>query len=290
MTTPLEVSPLDYHQRLKLDRSNVFSADSWLSKSRLWELNSCSLAKWRFFPREVTPTAAMQWGSLIDCYITTPDMVDSMVVYNPFADCRTKAAQELRDSTLADGKIFISAEQRKEVEIASERVHSHPIAGPVVASCRKQVVLLNRLSGINFKGLVDLAPVSSPCLYDFKTTASISSHAIAKSISDFGYHVQAALYLKLWNLCNPDDQRSRFRFIWQESSAPYEVAVTELPSFDINAGEEWAAHQIGRIIAATEANDWPGAFGDKVAMIGRPGYAAYQDEEAIDGHVEAPIL
>jgi hypothetical protein len=217
-------------------------------------------------------------------------MVDSMVVYNPFADCRSKAAQELRDATIAAGKIFISADQRKEVELAIERVKSHPIAGPVVESCKKQVVLLNQLSGINFKGLVDLVPVKSPCLYDFKTISSISAHSIAKATADFGYHIQAAIYLKLWNLCHPDDQRSRFRFIWQESSAPYEVAVTELPSFDIAAGEEWAAHQIERIAQATLLNDWPGMFADKVVMIGRPGYAAYQDEETLDGQVEAPSI
>jgi hypothetical protein len=288
--TALEVSPRDYHSRLTLDRSNILSPDSWLSKSRLFELRGSSLYKWRYFPKEFKPTAAMTWGSLIDCYITTPDEVDATVVYNPFPDFRTKAAQELRDNALADGKIVVSAKEREQVEIAVDKVMKHPIAGEVVRNSRKQVVLLNKIKTVQFKSLVDLVPTNEPCLYDFKTTAGLSQRGIAKAIDDFGYHIQAAIYLKMWNLCNPDDQRHRFRFIWQSSEPPYEIAITELPAFDIDAGEQWAADQIDRLLLATKRNWWPALFDGKVAMIGRPGYCAYQDEEEMNGPVMAPEM
>jgi len=288
--TALEVSPREYHSRLTLDRANILSPDSWLSKSRLCELRGSSLYKWRYYPREMKPSAAMAWGSLIDCFITTPEEVDSTVVYNPFPDFRTKAAQELRDNALADGKIVVSAKEKEQVEIAVEKVLKHPIAGEVVRNSRKQVFLLNKIKTVQFKSLVDLAPVNEPCLYDFKTTANLSQKGIAKSIDDFQYHVQAALYLKMWNLCHPDDQRQRFRFIWQSSEAPYEIAITELPAFDIEAGEQWAADQIDRLLLATKRNWWPGLFDGKVAMIGRPGYCAYQDEEEMTGPVMAPEI
>ena len=50
MTTLPEVSPRDYHSTLTLDRGNLFSPDSWLSKSALWELNERSLyqLQWGF--------------------------------------------------------------------------------------------------------------------------------------------------------------------------------------------------------------------------------------------------
>ena len=288
--TTLEVSPRDYHSRLTLDRSNIFSPDSWLSKSRLWELKESSLYKWRHCPKEFTPTAAMTWGSMIDCYITTPDEVAETIIYNPFPDFRTKAAQELRDNALAQGKIVASAAEREQVEKAVELVRNHPVAGPIVRDCAKQVVLLNKIKGIQFKGLVDLVPRDSDCLYDFKTTSKLTVRGISYAINDFGYHVQAALYLKLWNLCNPDNPRSRFRFIWQESSAPYEIVVSEIPTGDIEAGEEWAAFQIGRLIKATNENNWPNIVGDKIAMIGRPAHGIYQDEEEFEGVTSAPSL
>ena len=288
--TALEVSPRDYHSKLSLDRSNILSPDSWLSKSRLFELKSSSLYRWRFYPNEFKPTAAMQWGSLIDCYLTTPEEVANTVVYNPFPDFRTKAAQELRDKAMADGKIVVSVEMQRQVEAAIKEVMAHPVAGPVVEHSRKQVVLLNKIKGVQFKALVDLAPTDQPCLYDFKTTSSLSIRGISKATDDFGYHVQAALYLKMWNLCHPDDQRSRFRFIWQASEPPYEVAVTELPAFDISAGEEWAADQIDRLLIAHKTGYWPSLTGGKVAMVGRPGYCAYQDEESMAELVVAPDM
>lgn len=284
----LEVSPRDYHKRLTLDRANIFSPDSWLSKSRLWELKTSSLYRWRYHARDFTPSPAMQWGTLIDAYITTPDEVDEILVFNPYPDFRTKAAQELRDSSIAQGKIVISGEDQLRVLQAVAVLHADPVAGPVIRDSAKQVVLLNRIRGVNFKGLVDLVPTKSKCLYDLKTTGKLSVRGIESAITDFGYNVQAAVYLKLWNACNPDDQRDRFRFIWQSSEHPYEVAVTELPTADIEAGEEWAAFQIDRLKNATEANEWPGIFGGKVAMIGRPAYAMHQDEAEMDGITTAP--
>jgi hypothetical protein len=284
----LEVSPRDYHRRLTLDRSDIFSPDSWLSKSRLWELKSSSLYRWRYHAKDFAPSAAMQWGTLIDAYITTPDEVDDIIVFNPYPDFRTKAAQELRDSATAQGKIVISGEEQLRALQAVAGVYADPVAGPVIRHSAKQVVLLNKIRGVNFKGLVDLVPTQSKCLYDFKTIGKLSVRGIESAITDYGYHVQAAVYLKLWNACNPDDQRDRFRFIWQSSEPPYEVAVTELPTADIEAGEEWAAYQIDRLKKATEQNEWPGIFGGKVAIVGRPAYAMHQDEAEMDGITTAP--
>jgi hypothetical protein len=230
----------------------------------------------------------MQWGTLIDAYITTPDEVSEIIVYNPYPDFRTKAAQELRDSATAQGKIVVSRDEQLRVELAVEVLQADPVAGPVIRDSAKQVVLLNRIRGINFKGLVDLVPAKSKCLYDLKTIGKLSVRGIESAMTDYGYPIQAALYLKLWNACNPDDQRDRFRFIWQSSEHPYEVAVTELPTADIEAGEEWAAFQIDRLKKATEANEWPGIFGGKVAIVGRPAYAMHQDEAEMDGITTAP--
>lgn len=286
-TSPLEVSPRDYHSRLTLDRTNVCSPSSWMSKTRLWELSSSTLWKWRNAPDQSGPTSAMTWGSLVDCMILTPEEVPATVIVNPYADFRTKAAQELRENAKAQGKIVVSVEDMRRAETAVSALINHPIAGPVVKGSLKQVVLLNQIKGINAKALLDIVP-EGPCLYDLKTTSDITPRGISSTIHKYGYHVQAAWYLKLWNLCHPDDKRNRFRFIWQCSSEPFEIAVTELPAFDIESGNEWAGFQLGRIIEATKSGIWPGFGNDKVVMIGRPSYASFQDEEDLDGLISAP--
>ena len=62
----LEILPSQYHTELKLDRSDIFSPESWLSKSSVFELYQSSLYKWRYFPRQFKPTSNMAWGRLVD--------------------------------------------------------------------------------------------------------------------------------------------------------------------------------------------------------------------------------
>jgi hypothetical protein len=284
----LEVSPIDYHSKLGLDRSNIFAPDSYLSKSRLFELANCSLYRWRFAPKEFSPTGAMSWGSLVDCFLLTPEEVAKTVVFSPYADYRSKAAQEFKKEIEASGRVLMKADEQDAINKAVSILKSDRLAGPIIENSNKQVILLNEIQGVKFKGLVDIAPIGADYLCDLKTTSDFSIRGFSNTTAKFGYHIQAGIYLKLWNLCNPDDQRRGFRFIWQDSSAPYEVAVTELPTADIEAGSEWAAFQLDRLIKATDENKWPNILGDKIAVIGRPTWATYADEEEFDGVVAAP--
>lgn len=286
--TALEVSPRDYHKKLTLNRENILDPDSWLSTSALKELRNCSLYQWRFAPKSFTGSAAADWGSLIDCLITTPDEIDDIIAVHNYDSFRTKEAREFRDDAQSQGKILMNQAELDKANRAANRLLADPIAGPIIEKSKKQVILLSKVKEVNFKGLADLVPEDEPILYDLKTTSDFSVGGISKAIQNFGYHIQAALYLKLWNTLHPDDMRKRFRFIWQSSAPPYEVAVTELPGFDIEAGSEWAAFQINRLIEAQEKSRWPNIVGDKVAIIGRPGYSEFKDIEEMDELPTAP--
>ena len=288
MKTALEVSPRDYHKKLTLNRENIFDPDSWLSTSTLKELRNSSLYRWRFAPKVFTGSAAADWGSVIDCLVTTPDEIGDIVAEHDYDSFRTKEAKAFRDDAIAQGKIVMTQAEMEKAKRAASIIRTDPIAGPIIKKSKKQVVLLSQVKGVNFKGLVDLVPENEPCLYDLKTISDFSVGGISKAIQSFGYHIQAALYLKLWNTLHPDDQRKKFRFIWQSSSSPYEVAITELPAFDIEAGSEWAAFQINRLTEAQNKNKWPNIVGDKIAIIGRPGYAEFKDIEEMDELPTAP--
>lgn len=293
MTTPLEISPTEYHSRLKVNRADIFDADSYLSKSVLWELKKSSLWRWRNAPSTFKGSAAADWGSVVDCLTTTPDEIDDLVSLSPYDSFRSNESKEWKAEQVAAGKIVMSGKQMREAEKAAERLRNHHIAAGFVANGQKQVVLLNKVKlpdypEVKLKALVDLAPITGPYLVDIKTTNTLTPSALSKKTAELGYHAQAGLYLKLWNLCHPDDQRDRFAFIWQCSEPPYEVCVSELPAADIHAGEEWIAHQIQRLASATRFNRWTDPLENQIAVIGRPEWAGYQDEEEYDGIIPAP--
>ena len=96
------LEPSQYHSALGLDRGDIFSPDSYLSKSTIWELYQSSLFKWRNYPRQFKPTPAMSWGSLVDCLVTSPDDFENQFTVSPFDNFKTKAAREWRDDQTSD--------------------------------------------------------------------------------------------------------------------------------------------------------------------------------------------
>ena len=278
-----EIAPKDYHQKLKVDRANIFSPTSWLSKSVLWELNDSSLYKWRHCPQEHKPTAAMHWGSLVDTLATTPTLEGSEIILSPFPDFRTKEAREWKESQLALGMTIVDAETLAEGRKAARMLTHHCKAvAEIFAKSKTQVIVGGKIAGVPVKGLVDLAPEGEDFLADLKTTSNFTLDGFGKDLAGRGYHVQAGLYLALWNSMFPQDQRKRFKLIWQDSSAPYEACVTEISDADIEAGWYWATTQIEKLAQATRDNCWPTAFSDKEVIITRPVWASIQEDMKIN--------
>lgn len=274
-----EISPRDYHAKLKCNRANIHAPDSYLSKSVIWELDSRSLWKWRYHSTPKEPTAAMQWGSLIDCLTTTPELLEQEVAVSSFDSYRTKEARQWREEQLAAKRIIATREQLEDAKAAAKMLtQTCKASADIFAKSKSQVIIAGRVLDVKVKGLVDLAPSGEDFLADLKTCSDFSAEGFAKSVSNFGYHVQAGIYLNLWNAMFPNDQRTRFKFVWQESEAPFETCVTELATTDIEAGWLYASTLIQRLIDATASDTWPMAFEGQNITTTRPTWASIQEE------------
>ena len=274
-----EISPRDYHAKLKCNRANIHAADSYLSKSVLWELDSRSLWKWRYHPPKKEPTAAMQWGSLIDCLTTTPELLETEVAVSSFDSYRTKEARQWRDEQLAAKRIIATCEDIEAAKAAAKMLtETCKASADIFAKSKSQVIIAGRVLDVKCKGLVDLAPEGEDYLADLKTVSNFSAEGFSKAVANFGYHVQAGMYLNLWNAMFPNDQRERFKFVWQESEAPFETCVTELSPPDIEAGWLYASTLIQRLIDATASDTWPMAFEGRNITTTRPTWASIQEE------------
>jgi hypothetical protein len=273
-----EISPRDYHTKLRCNRANVLAEDSYLSKSVLWELDSSSLYKWRFHQPERKITPAMQWGSLIDCLTTTPELADTDLAISPFDSFRTKEAKEWKAEQEAAHKIIVGTDMLNDAKAAVKMLtETCKASADIFAKSKSQVIVAGRVLEAKVKGLVDLVPQGEDFLADLKTVSAFSLEGFAKQTANFGYHMQAGIYLNLWNAMFPNDQRTRWKFIWQDSAAPYEACVTELAPQDIEAGWAYASTLIQRILDATAANKWPMAY-ESETITTRPTWAAMQEE------------
>ncbi len=280
----LEVKPRDYHAKLVCNRANILAPDSYLSKSVLWELDKDSLYKWRFHERKRELTAAMRWGSLIDCLTTTPELEGSDIALSPFDSFRTKDAQAWKAAQEVEKKVIVTADELTEARAAVKMLtQTCKASADIFAKSKSQVIVAGNVLGAKVKGLIDLAPEGEDFLADLKTVSTFSLEGFAKQTANFGYFCQAALYLELWNAMHPGDQRTRFKLIWQDSSPPYEACVTEVSPADIEAGWQYITALIQRLIDATASNCWPMAF-EKEQIISRPTWAAMQLEERMNSN------
>lgn len=275
------MKPSEYHSKLTCNRENIFAKNSYLSKSVLFELKDSTPKAWRDSPRQYASSDAITFGSAVDCKILTPDLFGEEFVVSPFDSFRSKEAREWKEDQASKGVTIISEERLFDIAKAKIAVADHPIAGPMLDLTRgkSQNIEIGEIRGVKFKCMMDFIEEGADYLTDLKTIRKVDKKTIEKHSFEFGYHVQAAIYRKLYNLNHPEDQRQGFRFVWVSSSAPFEVAVTEMPESDIQLGEAVAAELLAELIECTNSGNWPGPFNDEVAEIGLPSWAEGQIDE-----------
>jgi hypothetical protein len=270
--THTDIKPADYHSKLKCNRENIFADDSYLSKSVLWELNESSLYKWRYFPKRITPSPAMAWGSLVDCLTTTPELAETEIVVSPFDSYRTKEAKEWKEANR--WKTITTTDELDAAKLAAKMLtETHKGSAEIFAKSKGQAMVMGKVLGCNVKGLIDLAPEGEDFLADLKTTGDFTERGFQSTLAKFGYSAQGFLYLSLWNAMYPDDQRDRFKIIWQDREAPYEVAVTEITQEELELGGQQILFLLEKLVQAAKSDVWPMKFESEI-LLTRPAWAA----------------
>ena len=115
---------------------------------------------------------------------------------------------------------------------------------------------------VPLKGMIDLEPrVNSTfhdSLADLKTCNSASPFPWARAVFEHGYHIQAAMYLDLYNSATGQD-RTTFLHVLQESYAPWEVGKRLLSQEFLELGRLTYLTALQRYCQCLAANSRPGA-------------------------------
>lgn len=202
------------------------------------------------------PTDALAFGSL----------AHALVLHQPTSMWRVVDAKDRRQKAWRDtvaecaGTSDLPVLQRDWDTAAAmaECVLDHPIASELlgtVGDAEVGLVATDPRTGMQMRGKVDW--LTSDWIVDYKTSADASpGHFSRRSAFDYGYHVQAAHYLRLTALLGVP--RERFLFIVQDKSAPYDVQVCEMSdeALAIGSGEIDRALDLWVEIQAT--GEWPG--------------------------------
>jgi hypothetical protein len=113
---------------------------------------------------------------------------------------------------------------------------------------------------------------------DYKTARDVSREGIAKAITAYGYHCQAAWYLEAARAAGLADERAVFVLVFQQKTPPYTVTPAQVDVLDLRIGH--AKNQVARDIyrECTESGRWPGHV-DGVEIIPQPEWAQKRESQ-----------
>ena len=149
-----------------------------------------------------------------------------------------------------------------------------PESRNIIENSRKQVAFrYDTKHGFASKGLIDLLP-DSDYICDLKTCeprALESVRSLQKHIFQWGYHIQAGSYCDGLSIASGIEIH-RFKFIFVSSSAPFRVAVIELPLSAIIFGADQYRAGVSKFAECINADTWPSIW-DGEMELDLPDYA-----------------
>jgi hypothetical protein len=187
----------------------------------------------------------------------------------PYRDFRKKAAQQLRDELIEQGKIVVLHKQIVSINRAVDRWKkrfledfNEPIevkgspevslfweetaSNGTIVQCRGRVDLLDIVDG---RGFID----------DHKTCASAHPKPVQQHVHAYGYDIQRSAYVSaLGKICPELLGRIRYRWLFTETSQPFVVQPYEAAGTLITVGDVKWRQAIDLWAMCCERDRWPG--------------------------------
>jgi len=240
-----------------------------ISKSGLDKIAQFPAMYLAYKNRPPTPAEELVIGSATHTLTLEPEKFErEYIVAPPNMDRRTKDGKAAFSELEASGKQILSASQYELVSGMALSVRSNVTALELISGGNTEVSFDAELCGVQVKGRCDY--LRSDGVADLKTTKSASPRGFTRSIVDYRYHVQAAIYTDLLEangIFVPE-----FTFIAVEKTYPYAVGIYKLDMDAIERGRSLYQRDLAIYKHCMEVNDWP-AYPEEVVTLSLPSWA-----------------
>lgn len=223
------------------------------------------------------PTPELEFGTCFHVKVLEPEDFDRRYIVAPvFGDCRNKDNKAARDRWLEAnvGRNAIAAEDLERVNRMADAVRRHPVACQILDGSPDPELTgywTDPLSGLQCKMRADAFVPAAKVIGDIKTTIDASDDGFAKSIVNFRYAYQAALYT-----CGAAEilQDESVDFVWiaVEKTEPYAVSTFTLSREDRLRTIDNLRTEMLRFKKCVEMDEWPG-YGLAIREIILPRWA-----------------
>lgn len=179
-----------------------------------------------------------------------------------WSDWRSKDAKAWRESVQASGLTVITQEDLELVTGMARGLAAHPLvkAGILDGYVERSLIWKEPASGVWLKSRPDNIPSDGPDVSDLKTTTSVATEDLARTIASFGYHAQGAL-VGMGVKAVLGREMETFTLVFVETKPPHCVRVVTIKPDDIARGEQQIRAAIDMFAECVASGDWPGPGG-----------------------------
>lgn len=179
---------------------------------------------WREHKDEEKPSDAVVLGSALDCLMLDAERFKIAYALAPHVDRRTTKgkAEWLEFCQQSQGKAILTADQGNTAMFMASELMTAPASRDIFKTCKKAVLIAD-LFGYPCKGEIDLWDGRTEHIWDLKQLKDVSPSGFARAFFEYGYEIQATMYLLLAQALGVD--KSVFNFVCVKNTAPYSVQV-----------------------------------------------------------------
>lgn len=202
---------------------------------------------------------ALEPDEFAERFVVMPDFhLDEENVTGNGKRSDSKATKYYKDKAVefcvaAANKTILPASEYRKALAATEAVHAHHSAGPIVRSHAKEQTVFGVIEGVPFRGRIDLL---GEFLVDLKTTASCNDRAFGRVCGNLHYPFKMAIYREL--VRQSTGKTLEVKAIAQEVSGVFDTAVYDFDSITIDNAFTDVLTVIRQYKKCLEADVWPG--------------------------------
>ena len=243
------MSILNRHVNFDMPAEKYHAVDA-LSKSMMSKILKSPAHYKAALEEHQEPSKAMQMGTAIHTAVLEPHLYSQVVaVVPPDIDGRTKEGKAWKE--MHKSRIHLTHAEDIDVQGVANSVRRHPFWEITHLNNQREASVFAQAeeTGIALKARPDMW-VEDHTLVDVKTTDDATPEGFSRTVTSFGYHIQAAHYLAMTGAEN-------FVFVAVERKAPYAIGIYRLDAEWLQAGENLRRKAISTLHECRALDSWP---------------------------------
>lgn len=177
-------------------------------------------------------------------------------------DWRTAEARLWREDQLAAGMTIITDGELEQITGMARSLAAHPLvkAGILDGFVERSLIWKDAQKGVWLKSRPDCIPNDGLDVADLKTTTSVATDDLRRTLGAYGYNVQGALVGMAFRAVL-QRQMQTFSLVFVETKPPHCVRVVTIKPDDLDRGERIIQAAVAQFAECVATGEWPGPGG-----------------------------